>query len=84
MNFQDLEHTANPYPLYATWRQETPIWWAEDVQGWVLSRYEDVRAVLKNPSDFSSAVAPGRAESTMSPAFAARRPTTTHRSARYR
>ena len=66
MNFQDLEHTANPYPLYARWRQETPIWWAEDVQGWVLSRYEDVRAVLKNPADFSSAVAPGRAESTMS------------------
>ena len=66
MNFQDLEHTANPYPLYARWRQEMPIWWAEDVRGWVLSRYEDVRAVLKNPTDFSSAIAPGRAESTMS------------------
>ena len=66
MNFQDLEHTANSYPLYARWRQEMPIWWAEDVRGWVLSRYEDVRAVLKNPTDFSSAIAPGRAESTMS------------------
>ncbi|NKB97049.1 MAG: cytochrome P450 [Pseudomonadales bacterium] len=66
MNFQDLEFAADPYPLYAEWRSEKPIWWAEDVQGWVLSRYEDVRAVLKDPAGFSSEVASGRTENTMS------------------
>jgi len=66
MNFQDLETVTNPYPLYAKWREERPIWWAEDVQGWVLSRYDDVRAVLKDPTNFSSKVAEGRAETTMS------------------
>ncbi len=54
MKFQDLEYTDNPYPIYAKWREEQPIWWAEDVQGWVLSRYDDVRTVLKDPASFSS------------------------------
>lgn len=66
MNFQDLELTDDPYPIYARWRQQQPIWWAEDVQGWVLSRYDDVRAVLKDPANFSSQVASGRSDSTVS------------------
>lgn len=65
MNFQDLEHIDDPYPTYAAWRDAQPIWWADDMQGWVLSRYEDVRAVLKDPAKFSSTVAEGRTESTM-------------------
>ncbi|MEM7100879.1 MAG: cytochrome P450 [Pseudomonadota bacterium] len=66
MNFQDLEFTADPYSLYADWRTHKPIWWAEDVQGWVLSRYEDVRTVLKEPSSFSSELPASRAQNTMS------------------
>jgi len=66
MNFQDLEGIEDPYPLYAQWRNERPIWWAEDVQGWVLSRHEDVRAVLKDPAKFSSQLPSGRSENTLS------------------
>jgi len=66
MNFQDLELTTNPYPLYAQWRDEQPIWWAEDIQGWVLSRYEDVRTVLKDATMFSSELPTSRAASTVS------------------
>lgn len=66
MQFQALESITDPYPLYATWRDTQPIWWAEDVQGWVLSRYDDVRRVLKDPENFSSAVATGRSDSTVS------------------
>ena len=65
MKFQDLEYTDNPYPIYAKWREEQPIWWAEDVQGWVLSRYDDVRAVLKDPASFSSGLGDARTQSTM-------------------
>ncbi len=66
MNFQDLEKVENPYPLYARWREEQPIWWAEDVKGWVLSRYDDVRSVLKDPANFSSALPNARSENTVS------------------
>ena len=66
MNFEELEQISDPYPTYAQWRTHQPIWWAEDVQGWVLSRYDDVRSVLKDPAGFSSEVAAGRSESTMS------------------
>jgi cytochrome P450 len=46
---------TDPYPHYARWRAEQPVWWAEDVKGWVLSRHDDVRAVLKQSEAFSSA-----------------------------
>ena len=66
MNFQeDLEATDNPYPIYARWRAEQPIWWADDIQGWVLSRYDDVRTVLKNPALFSSDLPESRQGSTL-------------------
>ncbi len=54
MKFLCEERLENPYPDYADWRENKPIWWAGDVQGWVVSRYDDVRAVLKNPGLFSS------------------------------
>ena len=44
----------NPYPHYQQWREERPIFWAEDINAWVLSRYEDVRLVMKNAELFSS------------------------------
>ena len=65
MNFQQLESVANPYPLYAKWRAEQPIWWAEDAQGWVLSRYDDVRSVLKDPANYSSELSSARSQSTL-------------------
>ena len=54
MNFFDPETLDNPYPHYQKWREDMPIWWAEDANGWVLSRYDDVRTVLKNAALFSS------------------------------
>ena len=45
----------SPYPDYKNWRENNPIWWAEDVNAWVVSRYKDVHIVLKNPKLFSSA-----------------------------
>jgi cytochrome P450 len=65
MNFQDLEFITDPYPIYAKWRQEQPIWWAQDVKGWVLSRYDDVRSVLKDPDSFSSELSASRSTGTM-------------------
>ena len=55
MDFLSRDRLENPYPDYADWRENRPIWWADDVQGWVVSRYDDVRAVFKDPGLFSSA-----------------------------
>jgi cytochrome P450 len=54
MDFFNPDALENPYPHYQQWREQQPIWWAEDAQGWVLSRYDDVRAVLKDAQTFSS------------------------------
>lgn len=54
MKFQESPLLDNPYPHYERWREELPIWWAEDLGGWVISRYEDVRMVLKDHTTFSS------------------------------
>jgi len=54
MIFDEPDLIENPYPRYKDWRDNRPIWWAEDINAWVLSRYEDVRFVLKNADLFSS------------------------------
>ncbi|NQX89087.1 MAG: cytochrome P450, partial [Halioglobus sp.] len=54
MHFMNESLLVDPYPLYAQWRATQPIWWAQDVQGWVVSRYDDVRRILKDPVGFSS------------------------------
>lgn len=40
---------ANPYPLYRQLREQDPIHWSELLDAWVLTRYDDVLAVLKHP-----------------------------------
>lgn len=48
------EAIARPHHFYARLREEAPIVWSEQTQSWVLSRYDDVRRVLRNPEQFSS------------------------------
>ena len=61
MQFVTKERLIDPYPDYKNWRENNPIWWAEDVNAWVVSRYKDVHIVLKNPKLFSSAAMGERA-----------------------
>ncbi|MBX5450932.1 cytochrome P450 [Thermogemmatispora sp.] len=51
---QRPEYLANPYPLYHRLRERDPIYWDEEMNAWVLTRYADVVAVLRDPR-FSSA-----------------------------
>ena len=41
------EFLHNPYPAYARARLEDPVHWCDPWQCWVLSRYSDVRRVLR-------------------------------------
>jgi cytochrome P450 len=55
INLRDRAIAADPYGLYAELRAEAPI--ARNELGlWVLSRYEDVVRVLRDPQTFSSNV----------------------------
>jgi cytochrome P450 len=38
---------ADPYPLYARLRDEDPVHWDQFLHCWVVTRYDDVHAVLK-------------------------------------
>jgi pimeloyl-[acyl-carrier protein] synthase len=49
-----LEFQNNPYPFYARLRQEDPAHWCEPWGCWVLTRYQDILAVLQNPKTFSN------------------------------
>ncbi len=44
----------DPYPHYAALRDEAPLYWAEQAQAWCVSRFEDVRSILRDPERFSS------------------------------
>lgn len=36
----------NPFPLFARLQQEAPVHWSDGARGWVLTRFEDCKAVL--------------------------------------
>ena len=46
--------TANPYPLYARLREEAPVYWSESQRAWLITRYADVSATVRDPKRFSS------------------------------
>jgi cytochrome P450 len=51
---------TDPFGFYARAREEAPIFFSEELDCWVLSRYDDIRAIFKDPATFSS-------ENTQSP-----------------
>jgi hypothetical protein len=48
-------NAADPYPLFRRLREEQPVHFAAEFGVWVVSRYDDVRRVLMDPTRFSSA-----------------------------
>ena len=54
MKMFDQTVLENPYAHYERWRVEQPVWWDEEASMWIVTRYEDVRSVLKDAATFSS------------------------------
>lgn len=54
INFMDQELMECPYHAYALLRGEAPVWRDPTTGFYVVSRYEDVRAILMDPKTFSS------------------------------
>jgi len=53
-DFFDPAVTRDPYPAFAELRERAPLFWAERLGTYVITRYEDVMYALKNPALFSS------------------------------
>jgi cytochrome P450 len=53
--FDESVARADPHPSYARLRADAPVVWHEDPGIWVLSRYEDIVRVNRDPVTFSSA-----------------------------
>ena len=51
VDLSSQEFRADPYPLYARWRAETPVFrttLADKQSAWIVTRYDDVLTVLKD------------------------------------
>ena len=46
--------SLDPYPTYAVLRAKDPVHWSTLAHAWVLSRYEDVDAILRDHRRFSN------------------------------
>ena len=63
----DLFADGFPHAVFAELRESAPVWWhppTDNTPGgegfWVISRHEDVRNILHDPTTFSSESGPGR------------------------
>ncbi len=50
---------ANPYPAYAQLREGAPVYFWPDAQAYVVSRFDDVASVLRDPRLVTDAAAAG-------------------------
>lgn len=48
---EDPATLADPYPLFRRMRDEDPCHWSPRLRSWVLTRYEDVKAVCMDKGD---------------------------------
>ncbi|TAJ97834.1 MAG: cytochrome P450 [Reyranella sp.] len=50
----DPGYLANPYPTLKQLREERPVYWDDQVKGWVVTRHADVKNILGRANDFSN------------------------------
>jgi cytochrome P450 len=55
---EDPAILANPYPLLARLRDEDPCHWSPRLKSWILTRYEDVKAVTQDGTMSSNRLQP--------------------------
>ena len=48
----------DPYPVYDRLRQDAPLYWHPDLQGYLATRWEDCERILNDPETFPSIQSP--------------------------
>ena len=59
---------ADPYPLYERLRRDSPVYWSQAWQCWLVTRYDDVVAVMRDFKRFSSKASTTRLLDRLPPA----------------
>ena len=54
INLLDPAVRRDPYPYFEYMRREQAVFWFEQLNAFVITRYDDVSSVLKDPGTFSS------------------------------
>ena len=49
LSFTDPAVLLDPYPALARLREHSPVYWADDVRAWVITRYTDVVNLFREP-----------------------------------
>ncbi|HEV2955133.1 MAG TPA: cytochrome P450 [Xanthobacteraceae bacterium] len=57
-NPADPATNADPFPIFRRLQDEDPVHWSEPVRGWVVTRYDDVRAIALERSMSADRVRP--------------------------
>ncbi len=60
MNFFESDTIACPYPSYEVLRDEAPVWQDPMTGMWIVTRYDDIRAIALDTDRFSNALPSGR------------------------
>ena len=63
------DYLEDPYPYYVRFRREAPVFFAPKINMWVISRYEDISNIVKDPETYLERPGAGA-----SPAVGARLP----------
>jgi cytochrome P450 len=50
-------YLADPYPFWIRARQSEPVFYSPELDYWVVTRYEDIKAVFADPKTFSASIA---------------------------
>jgi cytochrome P450 len=50
------DYREDPYPYYVKFRREAPVFFAPEINVRVVSRYEDISNIVKDPETFSNAL----------------------------
>ena len=45
---------SDPYPCFRLLRDQAPVFYAEDIDHWVVSRYQDVKQILRDYDNYSA------------------------------
>ena len=51
------DYLADPYPQLARARADAPVFYAADLDMWVVTRYADIDVIFTDPATFSAAIA---------------------------
>jgi hypothetical protein len=51
----DAEYVRDPYPILARAREQVPVFRLPGMDLWMVTRYEDIKRILRDPETFSNA-----------------------------